>query len=370
MKQFYAFVKKEFMHILRDPRTVLLLLLMPVIQIVLFGFALTNEVKNVKVAVISTNKDYSTERLIQRIDASSTFIVSYYPLNIEEAQKLLKTNKVKVILIFSSNFSSELFHSGSSSLQIITDASDPNLATSASFYMTNIINSYVEEINKKKGIDTTLLINVESVMLHNPQLKSSYNFVPGVMGLILMLICAMMTSISIVREKESGTMEVLLVSPLKPFGVILAKTVPYFVLSAVNLITILLLSIFLLDVPVTGSLFWLIIFSLVFIFISLSLGMMISTLVSTQVAAMLISGMAFMMPVMLLSGMVFPIENMPKFLQIITNIIPARWFIAGVRKLMIQGVEIQYVFKELSILIGMGAIFIVVTLRNFKYRLD
>jgi ABC-2 type transport system permease protein len=207
-------------------------------------------------------------------------------------------------------------------------------------------------------------------LLYNPQMKSAYNFVPGVLGMILMLICAMMTSIAIVREKEMGTMEVLLVSPMKPIFIILAKAVPYFTLSCVNLVTILLLSVFVLNVPITGSIFWLIIVSLLFIFVSLAIGLLISTLVQTQMAAMLASAMGLIMPVMLLSGMIYPVENMPSILQWISDIIPAKWYISAVKGLMIKGVGIDAVMKEVFILCIMAVGLITISLKKFKIRLE
>jgi ABC-2 type transport system permease protein len=200
-------------------------------------------------------------------------------------------------------------------------------------------------------------------------MKGAYNFVPGVMGLILMLICAMMTSISIVREKETGTMAVLLVSPVKPVYVILAKMTPYFTLSIFNLITILLLSVFVLGVPVAGNLFLLIFVSLIFILTALALGLLISNLVNTQVAAMLVSGLGLMMPTMLLSGLIFPIESMPPILQWLSCILPVRWYIEVVRKVMIQGVDAVFVLKEIAILSGMAVVLLVVSLKKFKIRL-
>jgi len=233
-------------------------------------------------------------------------------------------------------------------------------------YATNIINGF--QLENSSGLQGAIMVP-EMKMLYNPQMKSAYNFVPGVMGLILMLICAMMTSISIVREKERGTMEVLLSSPVKPFYIILAKTVPYLVLSAINIISILLLSVYILGVPVTGSLWLLSLVSLIFVFVSLSLGILISTVVKTQVAAMLASGMVLMMPVMLLSGMIFPIESMPKILQWLSAVIPARWYILAVRKVMIEGLTIGFVIKEISILLAMVTFLITVSLKKFKIRL-
>ena len=215
------------------------------------------------------------------------------------------------------------------------------------------------------GVRTSAIVP-QVKWLYNPQMKSAYNFVPGVMGLILMMICAMMTSISIVREKETGTM----VSPVKPLFIILAKAVPYFVLSFVNLITILLLSVYVLHVPVAGSLFWLVVVSLLFIFVSLALGLLISTVTHTQVAAMLVSGLMLMMPTMLLSGMIFPVESMPVILQSISTVIPARWYIQAVRKLMIEGVDISLVLTEIGILAVMAVLLITVSFKKFKNRLE
>ena len=200
-------------------------------------------------------------------------------------------------------------------------------------------------------------------------MKGAYNFVPGVMGLILILICAMMTSVGIVREKEMGTMEILLVSPMKPVYIILAKAVPYLLLSMVNITTILLLSYFLLEVPIMGILFSLVMVTVLYIIVSLCLGLLISTVADTQQAAMLISGMALMLPVMLLSGMMFPIENMPKLLQWLSNIVPAKWYIIAVKDIMIKGLSITSVLKETGILILMAFVLITISVKRFKIRL-
>lgn len=370
MKQFIAFVKKEFYHILRDPRTVMLLLILPVIQIILFGFALTNEVKNVDIGVYNPGNDVESRAIVSKLAANESFNVKRYITDPREVSLLIDKGEVKMVIMFSDNFGQEIFHSREAKIGIISDASEPNLSQSVINYTISVINTYQQEVLSKNPSILPATIVPEIKLLYNPQMKSAYNFVPGVMGLILMLICSMMTSISIVREKELGTMEVLLVSPVKPFLVIIAKTIPYFVLSIINIITVLLLSIYLLNVPVSGSLFWLVSLSLLFVLVSLSLGMMVSTLVNTQVAAMLISGMVFMMPVMILSGMIYPVENMPQVLQYISQIIPAKWYIEGVRKLMIQGLEVQNVIREFVVLTTMLFIFFGITLKKFKYRLE
>lgn len=367
MKQFIAFVRKEFFHIFRDRRTMLILLGMPIVQIILFGFAITTEVKNVRVAVLDPSNDMVTRRIIDRMDASEYFSVTRRLHSPQEVEKSFKAGDIDMALVFSERFADNLY-TGDARVQLVSDATDPNMATMQVGYAGNIMAAVQLEMMPPGIRATTIVPQVK--LLYNPQMKSAYNFVPGVMGLILMLICAMMTSISIVREKETGTMEILLVSPVKSIFIILAKAVPYFVLSFVNLVTILLLSVYVLDVPVAGSLFWLIVVSLFFIFVSLALGLLISTVTRTQVAAMLVSGLILMMPTMLLSGMIFPIESMPAILQGISVVLPARWYIQAVRKLMIEGVDISFVLMEISILAVMAVLLITVSFKKFKNRLE
>ncbi len=393
MKQFVAFVRKEFYHIFRDRRTMLILLGMPVIQIILFGFAITTELKNVKVGVLDPSNDIVTRQIIDRMDASEYFTVSTRLHSPHEMEEAFRRGDIDMAMVFTPKFAGHLYDGGAR-IQLVSDATDPNMATMQANYASGIINS----VNRKlaagaspvpvsmvsssevtetdhaspgfaaSGASPGIVTNVN--LLYNPQMKSTYNFVPGVMGLILMLICAMMTSISIVRERETGTMEILLVSPVKPLFFILSKAVPYFVLSFVNLASILLLSVYVLHVPIAGSLFWLIVVSMLFIFVSLSLGLLISSVTHTQIAAMLVSGLMLMMPTMMLSGMIFPIESMPLVLRLIAYIMPARWYIQAVRKLMIEGVDISLVLTEVSVLVVMAVILITISFKKFKNRLE
>lgn len=367
MKQFFAFVRKEFYHIFRDRRTMLILLGMPVVQIILFGFAISTEVKNVRVVVLDPSNDVMTRRIVDRIGASEYFRMERMIHSPEELETIFREGDADLAIVFSTRFADGIY-TGDSQIQLVADATDPNMATTRTNYAAGIIVSVQQEMLPPGMSVATIVPDVK--LLYNPQMKSTYNFVPGVMGLILMLICAMMTSISIVREKETGTMEILLVSPVKPLFVILSKAVPYFVLSFINLFTILLLSVYVLHVPVAGSLFWLITVSLLFIFVSLALGLLISSVTRTQVAAMLASGLILMMPTMILSGMIFPIESMPLVLQIISDILPARWYIQAVRKLMIEGVDITLVLKEVGILALMAAVLITISFKKFKNRLE
>lgn len=367
MKQFLIFAGKEFRHIFRDRRTMLILLVMPVVQIILFGFAITTEVQNVRMAVLDPSDDVLTRRIVGRLDASEYFTLTARFHTPQEMDEAFRRSQVDMAVVFSPDFADGLY-TGDAAVQLVTDATDPNTATMQTSYATGIITAAAREL-LPAGVRVPLL-QPEVKLLYNPQMKSVYNFVPGVMGLILMLICAMMTSVSIVREKEMGTMEVLLVSPVRPIFIILSKAVPYFVLSFVNLTTILLLSVYVLHVPVAGSLPWLVTVSLLFIFVSLSLGLLISTLTQTQVAAMLASGLVLMMPTMLLSGMIFPVESMPWVLQGISAAIPARWYIQAVRKLMIQGVDVVNVLTEVGVLLGMAVVLVTVSLKKFKNRLE
>lgn len=383
MKQFIEFVRKEFFHIFRDRRTMLILLGMPIVQIILFGFAITTEVKNVKVAVLDPSNDVVTRKVIERVNANEYFSVTAFLHSPQEVMEAFRKGDIDMALVFDEQFANHLY-SGDAHIQLLSDATDPNMATTQANYAVKIIAAAQQELLIKAGVGisgsvgsgtATAAVAKASIipdikLLYNPQMKSAYNFVPGVMGLILMLICAMMTSISIVREKETGTMEILLVSPMKPLYIILAKAVPYFVLSFVNLITILLLSVFVLHVPVAGSLFWLLAVSCIFIFVALALGLLISTLTNTQVAAMLASGLILMMPSIYLSGMIFPIESMPLVLQIIADFLPVRWYIQAVRKLMIEGVDISMVLTEVGILIAMAVVLITISFKMFKTRLE
>lgn len=367
MREFGAFVKKEFYHILRDKRTMLIVLVMPVVLIILFGFALSTEVRNVNIAILSPSSDPTVRQIAERLDASEYFTVTQWLDRPEEIDEVMKSGEVQLVVAFGQNFSGGMLSPDGSQMQLIVDASDANMAQSYTSYASGIIAAFGNEM-ASGGTESGILTQVQ--FLYNPQMKSAYNFVPGIMGLIMMLICAMMTSISIVREKETGAMEVLLVSPVRPIYIVVSKMVPYFVLSCINLATILLLSVFVLGVPVAGSLAALWLVSLIYIIANLSLGLLISTMAQQQVIALMFSGLLLMMPTMLLSGMVFPIESMPWPLRGISCILPARWYITAVRKLMIQGLPMIYAWKEIVILASMAVVLIGASLKKLNNRLE
>ena len=382
-KRFMSFVGKEFNHILRDTRTLMVLIVMPVVMIVLFGFALSTEIKDVKVAVYDPSRDAATSRLISQIDASEYFTVTAFIDSEEGVLEAFRSNSADIALVFEDNFYHRAVHDSDGRLQVIVDGSNTNIGSMAVFYVSSIVSSFQKELAQEAALNQaaaggssssaeavpSVQIHTSTRMMYNPQMKSAFNFVPGVMGMILMLVCAMMTSVSIVREKERGTMEVLLVSPVKPFSVILAKAIPYFVVSAFILLTVLCLSVFLIKVPISGSLMWVVLVSLLFILVSLSIGILISTLVAKQEVAILISGMVLMLPTMLLSGMLFPIESMPKVLQWISYCVPAKWYIDSIKVMMIQGLGIRYCLDAVLILCGFLTVITGLSVFKFKDRL-
>ena len=368
MKQFRSFVIKEFHQIFRDRRTLLILLGMPLMLVLLLGYAIKTELNDAHVAIFDPSKDAETKRIAEHFRASGYFTVVSELNAPKQIDAIFREGDASLVVVFNGHFAESLLRGkGEAAVQLITDGTDPNQAAMLTAYAQGVLASYQNGLMEQYHVP--LHINVETRMLYNPQMKSSYNFVPGVMGLILMLICAMMTSVSIVREKETGTMEVLLASPLTPLQIILSKATPYFALSMANIITILLLAVFVMDVPIRGSLFWLGVASALFVLVALALGLMISTLVRSQMAALLFSGIGLMMPTLIFSGLIFPIESMPAALRWIPDLIPARWYISAVRKIMIEGVGVEYFTKELGIIALMAVVLITVSFKKFKVRL-
>jgi ABC-2 type transport system permease protein len=341
---------------------------MPIVQIMLFGFAITNEINNVDIAILDKSKDVNTKEIINKIASSNYFTIKKIIRNESEIEPIFKTGDVKAAVIFENDFGKKLIKEKKATVQIITDATDPNIANTINNYVTSILINYQMEINKDLKVPYQII--PQSRMVYNPELKSVFMFVPGVMTIILMLVSAMMTSISITKEKEMGTMEILLVSPLKPFQVIVGKVFPYIFLSIINAVVIVLLSIFVFGMPVEGSMFLLALESILFIITSLTLGILISTVSETQQTAMMLSLMGLLLPVILLSGFIFPISSMPEVLQWISNIVPATWYILILKGIMLKGVGISLLWKETVILLVMTVFFIAVSIKKYKIRLE
>lgn len=368
MQRFIGFVKKEFYHILRDRRSLFILFGMPIVQVILFGFAITNEINNVDVAILDHAKDATTQEIINKISASKYFNIKTFLERESEMETMFRKGKIKAVLIFEKNFSKNMISEKKAVVQILSDATDPNTANTINNYVGSILQNYQQQLNG--DMDIPYRIVPQTRMAFNPELKGVFMFVPGVMTVILMLVSAMMTSISITREKELGTMEVLLVSPLKPFQIIMGKVIPYIALSIINAGIIILLSISVFKMPIQGSLFLLGAESILFIINALSLGILISTIATTQQTAMMASLMGLMLPVILLSGFIFPISSMPLPLQWISNIIPAKWFITIIKGIMLKGTGLAFIWKETLILIGMTLFFIILSIKKYKIRLE
>lgn len=373
MTTFLAFVRKEALHILRDRRTLLVVVLLPIVQIILFSFAISTEVNDLRVRVATTGRLTDVGRLAARLDASPYLRVE--PLNTpadrndrtadrndwtadrksvqgiglnatdEAIDRTLRRGEADAVLVADGR---------QGRMQLIVDASNPNTATMAAGYVAGALTGSTPDVR----------------MLYNPQMLSAHNFVPGLMGLIFVIICSVLTSVAIVREKETGSIELLLVSPVSPMITIAAKITPYFAVSCINLATILLLARFLLGIPLAGHVAATVTLSLVYIVFALSIGLLISTLVRTQVAAMIVALVSMMLPTILLSGMIFPVENAPLPLQWISGIVPARWYIGAVRKVMIEGLPLTRVWPELAVLTGMTVATLIVALKKYNKRID
>lgn len=367
-KRFTGFVKKESYHIFRDKRSMFIMFGMPIAQILLFGFAITNEINNVDLGILDKSKDSETIHITNRIKASRYFQIKNNVSSEGQIESIFKKGEVKAVLVFEENFEENLKSSNRANVQIISDAADPNMANTITNYIQSILQSYQQEINLGKS--APVQIEVRSRMFYNPELKSVFNFLPGVMTVILMLVSAMMTSISIAREKEQGTMEVLLVSPLKPFQVIIGKVFPYLILSVINAIVILVLGFVIFGMPIQGSYILLAMETVLFILCALSLGILISTISKTQQTAMMISLMGLMLPIILLSDFIFPVSSMPWALQVFSNIIPAQWFNLILKGVMLKGVGLQFLWKETLILLGMTVFLIVLSIKKYKIRLE
>ena len=368
MKRFIGFVKKEFYHIFRDSRTMLILFAMPIAQILIFGFVVTNEIKDANIAILDHSNDYITEEITNKILSSGYFINVKNLKSADEIDEIFKSGKAKEVIVFEQDFAKKLLKTGKANVQVIADASDANSANMVVNYTTAIIRNYSQSIKINQSVP--LQIIPEPRMMYNESLKGVYMFVPGTIALILMLVSAMMTSISITSEKEMGTMEVLLVSPLKPIQIILGKVTPYLGLSFINAVSIILLGKFVFGVPIHGSVILLLFVSILFIIMALSLGIFISTAAKSQQTAMFISMFALLLPTILLSGFIFPIENMPKVLQWIAHCMPPKYFITAIKNIMLKGTGIFYIWKEILFIGGLTVIFIALSLKKFKVRLE
>lgn len=364
---FVAFIRKEGRHILRDRRTMVILLGMPVVLMLLFGFAIRNEIDDIPTVVIDFAGDEATAELVRHLGASSHFTLVDVVHTDADLERRFQHGEVKLAVLFGHDFGRKLLRHGTPEIRLVADATDPNMANTMTAYASVVLR---EALTAQTGVPARPLVSTEISMRYNPMLRSANLFVPGLIAVVLMLVSALMTSITITREKEMGTMEVLLVSPLRPSQIIIGKVIPYVGLSLANLVTILVLARTVFDVPIRGSLLLLLVESLIFIVSALSLGIMISSVSRTMQVATMIALAGLMLPTMVLSGFIFPIESMPVLLQGFSHIVPATWFLEIIRSIMLRGQGLDQLWPQTLVLIGMTVVFLTVSIRSFNIRLE
>lgn len=347
MSIFTSMIRKETLHLVRDSRTMTVVLIMPLVLLLLFGFAISTEVNDIRVVAVVNQHTDDTRRICSQFETNSYFTFCGL-VSSDAVEPTLRRGEADAAVIMD-------YRDGRLVCQVIVDASNTNIAQTSAAYISSVISGSTK---------TPVIVNT----LYNPQLKSAYNFVPGIMGMIFILICAMMTSVSIVSEKEKGTMDLLMVSPVRPYVIILGKIVPYFVLSCVILSLMLVLGYTLLGLPISVNVVNVVWVTILYVVLALGLGLFVSTIVSTQVAALLVSGVLFMIPVLMLSGMIFPIDNMPVVLQWLSCIIPARWYISAMRALMIQQLPVSGIMTDVCILLGMTAAVLLLAIKKIKTK--
>jgi ABC-2 type transport system permease protein len=361
-----AFVVKELHHILRDRQTLTILLLMPLVQVVLFGFALRSDVRDVRVVVVDPAPDHATLALRDRFASTPRFSVVATAATTDAIEPFFRRGQADLAVVFAPGFASQLEGATPPQILIAVDAADPNTGTTMLTFARSVIAAQEAEWSQATG---RVRIDVVTRMRFNPTLESVNLFVPGLIALVLTLVSALMTAISLSREKERGTVEVLLVSPLRPWQIIVGKVLPYLGLAFANVITALLAAWAVFHVPFRGSLLLLLGESLLYSLVGLAIGVLVASKTSSQRAAMLTAMLATLLPNTLLSGMIFPIASMPAVLQVVTNVVPARWFITIARGIMLKGIGITYVWRETLILALMMVVAIGVAVRSFKPRI-
>lgn len=366
--QFLAFTRKEFFHILRDRKTLLVLVVLPISQLLIFGFALNSSLTEMPTAVLDMSNDRMSRQIVSEIDASSTFKIVEYVSSMQEVDELFKSGKLSLVLVFMPGFEREIKRTGKGNMQVIMDASLQINASTLESYILATLLTYQQKINAGRELPIQIIPEVK--MRYNPRLNSAFHFVPGVIGIVLMLVCSMMASLAIVKEKESGTMEVLLVSPVRPPVIILAKLMPYLLIGMINIVVILLISVFVLKVPVAGNIFLLFFVGTIFTLSSLALGIMVSVLTKTQRSAIIISIAGLMLPAITLSGFIFPLDSLSMGMKVIVHAMPVTLFISAARNIMIKGLGMEAVYPELCGLVVITVILIVISIKCFKNRLS
>jgi len=357
-------IRKEFIHIRRDFRTLVIIFAMPVTMLMIYGYVINMEIQNIDLAIIDYSKTPASFDLIEAYEGSEFFTVWHLEGSAAEVEDLFSMRRAKAVLIIPHDFAQTLSRPAATKVQLLVDASDSNTAQGVRNYTGAVLQSF----NENRGLQ--LPFAVQTSIRYNPALKSSYFFVPGLVALILMMISALLTSVTIAREKETGTLEQILVSPVRPLEIIVGKVVPYIFLAFLDGILILLVARFWFNVPIVGDL-WLILGAmLLFVFVALAIGLLISTAARSQQVAMMAALISSLLPTVMLSGFIFPIASMPKILQYVTTIVPARYFLPVIRGVMLKGNTLDEIGWFLLVLAGMGVFLLIVSARKFKMTLE
>ena len=367
MKALLGLLRKEVYHILRDRRTLVVIVALPVLQVIIFGYAIRTDVDHVRLAIVDPAPDSVTLAMRARFGAARVFETVAVVPRIDQLEDLFRRGAAQGAVVFEAGFAERLARGLPAGLLIIADATEPNTGSIVAAYATAVVQGYEQD-----SLPPSAAVRIVSSvpMRFNPTRESSNLFVPGLMAFVLTIISSLMTAISLTREKETGTMEALLVSPLRPWQIILGKVAPYLVVGFASVAGVILEARLVFHVPLRGSLTLLLFEGLLFILVSLSLGILISARTSSQRVAMMGALVGTMLPTMLLSGFIFPIESMPWPLRAISVIVPARWFVLVARSIMLKGVGFAYLWQPTLVLLAMALVLLTASTRAFHERLD
>lgn len=365
IRRIYAIIKKELRHIIRDPKTLIIIFAMPVMMVIIYGYALNMDVKHIKIGIVDQDNSQVSRTIISAFAASDYFNIRERPQSASMAGPLFKARKVKAVIVIPDDFGEDLRKTPQSKIQLLVDGSDPTVGMAVENYSTAIISA---EIQRYLGIKIQSPVEIRERYLYNTELEGSAFIIPGLVAVILMMVCALLTSITIAREKETGTMDVLLVSPVKPIEIIFGKVVPYIVLSLLDGVFILISAKLLFDIPLNGNLFLLFALSILFVYCSLGIGLFISSVAPSQQVAMLAALVATIMPSILLSGFIFPIFSMPEPIKVITFLVPAKYYIEIIRGILMKASTFDVLKTQALYLFLLGTFFIIIATARFKTR--
>ena len=365
--RFAAIFRKEFRHIFRDPRSLMIAILMPILMIFIYGHAIKFDIKNIMLGINDQDKSSFSRELIEKFSSSCYFIIAAYPENRDEIENLFKQRKIKAAIVIPYDFSKSIKKNMNTKIQVIIDGSDSNTAT--------VVMNYISIIMANISLDLNLQfvhppISTESRVWYNPNLESANFIIPGLVAIILMMICALMTSITIAREKETGTLEQILVSPIRPFEITFGKVLPYVIIAFFDGALIVLAAKIMFGIPIAGSLIQLTLLSIVYLYASLSIGVFISTRVKTQQVAMMIALLATILPSLLLSGFIFPIRSMPWLLRMISNVVPAKYYLDIIRGIILKGIGFTLLWQQTLFLFILGTMLLLISVARFKTKLE